>query len=391
MLLRTRPKTQSDRDFLDGISASDIRQYANMWGLPKDNNVPVYIYVKAGGYNLTQEAFFKQNLEFETLIDDWQQLINTEKVDLERRKQNHASEEFDFETYHTFGEVVNFLQKEAERSPSQINVTSLGQTYEGRDIYLAKVSKSGSPSDKPVIYVNCAIHAREWITTAVCVWMIRQLTTDTQYSPMLDNFDWWFIPIANPDGYSYSWTKDRMWRKSRSGGPSSCFGVDLNRNFDVGFNETVRDSCSSSYGGPAAFSEIETRTVVDLLSSNKDRVKAALFLHSFSQLWLSPYGVNADLPKDYKEMERVMKIGVAALQSTYNTSYSSGSIANVLYAAPGNAIDYTYHNLGIIYSFLIELRDRGNHAFILPIEEILPTATETMNGIRAMINAMTKS
>jgi len=73
MLLRTRPKTQSDRDFLDGISASDIRQYANMWGLPKDNNVPVYIYVKAGGYNLTQEAFFKQNLEFETLIDDWQQ------------------------------------------------------------------------------------------------------------------------------------------------------------------------------------------------------------------------------------------------------------------------------------------------------------------------------
>ena len=24
---------------------------------------------------------------------------------------------------------------------------------------------------------------------------------------MLDNFDWWFIPIANPDGYSYSWTK----------------------------------------------------------------------------------------------------------------------------------------------------------------------------------------
>ena len=72
--------------------------------------------------------------------------------------------------------VVNFLQKEAERSPSQINVTSLGQTYEGRDIYLAKVSKSGSPSDKPVIYVNCAIHAREWITTAVCVWMIRQVT-----------------------------------------------------------------------------------------------------------------------------------------------------------------------------------------------------------------------
>ena len=95
-----------------------------------------------------------------------------------------------------------------------------------------------------------------------------------------------------------------MWRKSRSPGPSSCYGVDLNRNFDVGFNNTVRDSCSSSYGGSAPFSEIETQTVRDLLSANAGRVKAALFLHSFSQLWLSPYGVNADEPKDYKEMVR---------------------------------------------------------------------------------------
>ena len=98
-----------------------------------------------------------------------------------------------------------------------------------------------------------------------------------------------------------------MWRKSRSPGPSSCYGVDLNRNFDVGFNETVRDPCSSGYGGPAAFSEIETKTIRDLLNDNKGRVKAALFIHSFSQLWLSPYGVNAELPADYPEMVRLNK------------------------------------------------------------------------------------
>merc|ERR1712071_174077 len=186
---------------------------------------------------------------------------------------------------------------------------------------------------------------------------------------LLDKYDWWFVPIANPDGYSYSWTRDRMWRKSRSPGPSSCYGVDLNRNFDVGFNNTVRDSCSSSYGGSAPFSEIETQTVRDLLSANAGRV-------------------NADEPKDYKEMEKVMKAGVEALKSTYNTTFTYGSIANVLYTAPGCAIDYTYQNLGIVYSFLIELRDRGDFGFVLPIKQILPTATETLNGIRAMIKAM---
>ena len=73
MLLRTYPKTQGDRDFLDGIATSDIRQYADMWGLPKADDVPVYVYVKVGGFRVTEEAFINQNLTFEPLIEDWQQ------------------------------------------------------------------------------------------------------------------------------------------------------------------------------------------------------------------------------------------------------------------------------------------------------------------------------
>ena len=99
-----------------------------------------------------------------------------------------------------------------------------------------------------------------------------------------------------------------MWRKSRSPGPSSCFGVDLNRNFEVGWNQTVRDSCSSSYGGSKPFSEIETSTIANLLASNQKQIKVALFLHSFSQLWLSPYGYNSDLPIDNKDLVNLIII-----------------------------------------------------------------------------------
>jgi len=182
-----------------------------------------------------------------------------------------------------------------------------------------------------------------------------------------------------------------MWRKNRSPSSSSCYGVDLNRNFDVGFNETDRDPCSSGYGGSAAFSEIETKTTFDLLNSNKGRVKAALFLHSFLQLWLAPYGTFADFPADYPEMKKAMEAGVGALEATYNTKFSYGSIFDILYPAPGCAIDSTYETLGIIHSYVIEMRDRGRHGFILPISEIIPTAIEMMNGIRAMINAIGSS
>ena len=57
-----------------------------------------------------------------------------------------------------------------------------------------------------------------------------------------------------------------------------------------------------SYGGPAPFSEPETRAIRDLLAAHNQRVKVTLFMHSFSQLWLSPYGVNTSDPADYAEM-----------------------------------------------------------------------------------------
>ena len=124
-----------------------------------------------------------------------------------------------------------------------------------------------------------------------------------------------------------------MWRKNRSPPPAdsnTCWGVDLNRNFDAAFNQTPRDPCSNSYGGPSAFSEVETRTIQDLLSENKERVKTAVFMHSFSQLWLSPYGVNGTDPEDFPEMIRVMKRAVKALTDTHGTEYQFGSIANTL-------------------------------------------------------------
>ena len=57
-------------------------------------------------------------------------------------------------------------------------------------------------------------------------------------------------------------------------------------------------------------------------------------------------------------------------------------------AASGTAVDYCYEALGVVYSFLIELRDQGHHGFVLPIDQILPTATETWNGIREMALAI---
>lgn len=54
----------------------------------------------------------------------------------------------------------------------------------------------------------------------------------------------------------------------------------------------------------------------------------------------------------------------------------------------GGSKDYTYGVLGIKYSFALELRDKGAYGFLLPESQIVPTAMETFEGIKAVALAM---
>ena len=56
----------------------------------------------------------------------------------------------------------------------------------------------------------------EWITPATVTWMMRELIeNDAAHSDLTENLDWYILPILNPDGYAYTRSNDRMWRKTR--------------------------------------------------------------------------------------------------------------------------------------------------------------------------------
>ena len=82
------------------------------------------------------------------------------------------------------------------------------------------------------------------------------------------------MPLLNPDGYEYSRTHQRLWRKNRRRPTSDnqCFGVDLNRNFDViGFGVGASNqSCSDSYSGPFAASEPEVKAAAGVVATHSE-------------------------------------------------------------------------------------------------------------------------
>uniref|UniRef100_A0A6A7FVD5 Carboxypeptidase B-like n=1 Tax=Hirondellea gigas TaxID=1518452 RepID=A0A6A7FVD5_9CRUS len=323
-------------------------------------------------------------------IDDVQGLMDEEMKKIRERPQSKTGE-IDHTTYRDFEQLQREIDDLERNYPDLVSSNVVGTTVEGRDLRVVTVSSNGG-NTLPTVWIDCGMHAREWVSQATCMYILDTLTSqygsDEGITSLLDSYDFQILPVANPDGYSYSWTDDRLWRKNRvqSG---ICYGVDPNRNFDNHFGGpgTSTNPCSQIFCGPAAFSEAESKAVRDPTTALGDRLAGFFTIHSYSQYWMTPYGFEYVYPVDFDEMMRVSEIGVDALTAMYGTKFVYGSIADVIYLASGGSTDWAYDSTGVTYPFAIELRDQGRYGFVLPEDQILPTAQEAFAGIVAAVNA----
>lgn len=88
---------------------------------------------------------------------------------------------------------------------SIVKVWSIGKSSEGREIYVVKIS-SGESNDKPAVFIDAGIHAREWIAPSTALYAINELVTNKNNSYLYKNVDWFIVPSLNPDGYEYTHT-----------------------------------------------------------------------------------------------------------------------------------------------------------------------------------------
>ncbi|KZS03319.1 carboxypeptidase B [Daphnia magna] len=383
-VIRVVPQTEEQFRFLLKLQ----EQAYDFWSSPTSFGSPVDIRVSPQRYQHLASTLNKVGLTHKIRFFDIGKLIEEEERNIILRRALHSGRAFDFENYHTYTEIEAFVNELAATN-ALVSSSVIGTTYEGRGIIMATVS-TGSSSTKPVMYFECAMHAREWIAPATCLYIMNEMATkygtDAEITAMLDYADWLITPVSNPDGYDYTWTTDRLWRKNRVPNGGICYGTDPNRNFDAGFAGpgASDNGCSDTYHGPFAFSTEEASAMRDAILANSGRVVAAISIHSYSQLWMSPYGYQSVLPADYAEMYRVMTISVNALTATYGTQFQYGNIADTIYPASGGSVDWTYDAENVVYSYALELRDTGLYGFELPPRLILPTATETFNGLKAM-------
>lgn len=64
---------------------------------------------------------------------------------------------------------------------------------------------------KTGIWFDSTVHAREWMAIPTALYSINELTENlANNQELLDNNDFYFLAVANPDGYVYSWSDVRF-------------------------------------------------------------------------------------------------------------------------------------------------------------------------------------
>jgi len=270
--------------------------------------------------------------------------------------------------YHSNAEMVAEIHASEAAYPDLVDVMSIGKSYQGRDIWVAKVSDNVAVDEaEPEVLVDALHHARERLSLEQALYLLRLLTTeyatDATVRSLVNGRETWIVFSVNPDGHVYdlSGSPYNLWRKNRQPTPGSRYvGTDLNRNYDYKWGCCGGSSSSPwawNYRGPGPFSATESRVIRDFVASRvvggRQQIRAHVTLHTNGQQVLWPYGyTKANLPGDMTldDYRTFVAVGRAmAARNGYRPMQSSD-----LYVTDGDQIDWMYGRHRI-FSFTWEL------------------------------------
>lgn len=336
------------------------------------------------------DLFTRYNLTNIVLLPNLQENIDVQRKDV--MPKDTKGSDLNWTHYCQLETIMDYLQHVSDKYDF-VTLLTIGQSFEGRPIKGIKISKpSASNAAKTSVFIEGGIHAREWISPSTVTYLINQLLTSkmAEVQALTNDFDWFFFPVVNPDGYVYTFDVDRLWRKNRKPYGISV-GVDLNRNFDCswGTEGYSTDPNQFDFAGSGPNSEPEVKALSDFLTANRQssRIETFISLHSSSQLIMFPYGHTEERVDNYDDLQAIGEKGREAIKATHGRDYRAGCRREMIYPSSGSSSDWVRQALDIKISFTFELRGppEANTLWILPANEIIPVGEEVMAAFVAML------
>lgn len=297
------------------------------------------------------------------------------------------------EGYHTYDEMVAEVRAAASDHASITELSSVGSSYEGRDIPVLKISdNAATDEDEPEVLFTCTMHAREHLTTEMCLHIVQRFTdgygTDPTVTGFVDSREIFVVANLNPDGaeFDIAGGEYQGWRKNRQPNPDGTVGTDINRNFSYLWGCCGGSSGSTSaedYRGPAAASTPEVAAIQSWVDGRQ--ITAHIDFHTFSELVLWPFGHTYDEVTDgmtQEEYDHFEDLGTQmATSNGYTPDQSSG-----LYITDGDINDWMWgaHKV-LTYCFEMYPSGGGIDGFYPPDEDIAPQTTRNDGAVDILL------
>jgi carboxypeptidase T len=244
--------------------------------------------------------------------------------------------------------------------------------YDIRVLKLANAATDAPGLVKPKLFVNSAIHAREYTTAPLMLefarWLVNGHGTNADATWILDHHEVHLMLHTNPDGRKRA-EGGLSWRKNVNNNfcaNTNTRGIDLNRNFSFAWNSTAGvgssgSACNLTFRGLSAGSEPEVQAIQAYVRSlwpdrrGPGRQDAApadtsgihLDIHSYSELVLWPWGDEETAAPNGAALQTLGRR--FAFFNNYTPMQSVG-----LYPTDGTSDNISYGELGVA-AFTFEL------------------------------------
>ncbi|KAB0402364.1 hypothetical protein E2I00_007443, partial [Balaenoptera physalus] len=116
-----------------------------------------------------QAALDQNKMHYEILIHDVQE---------EAEKQFDVKEDIpgrhSYAKYNNRDKIVAWTEKMVHKHPKMVSRIKIGTTVEDNPLYVLKIGEKDER--RKAIFMDCGIHAQEWISPAFCQWFVYQAT-----------------------------------------------------------------------------------------------------------------------------------------------------------------------------------------------------------------------
>ncbi|KAH8256594.1 hypothetical protein KR026_003630, partial [Drosophila bipectinata] len=338
--------------------------------------------------------------------------------------------------YHNHDEIVKYLEVVRMKHPQLVELIHIGRSYEGRPLIVVKIESKDRGSTEGLteqkrpkrkrksgranaVFVEAGAQGLAWIGPATSTWMIAEILRLMKSNKTNEDMDfvrnttWYIMPVLNPDGYAFSHEYDRFWKKSRSqhqappptgildsamtwlqqkqrGPEKVCYGVDLDRNwlYHWGKRGSSKAPCNEFYAGPAPFSEPETKAVSDFLMDYRTQIKLYISLQAYGQVVSYPVKANSTFNAErLDDFLDVAMVGTDGLRKKgHKSRYKVDASNDLIEQRSGCSDAFAAYEIGIPFSYTIQLADNGVHGYLLPSSAIEPTARDAFEIISGMLD-----